>query len=406
MQQTLPTAGTELRVGKELGTFLVLELDCDVWHTSNILTSYTASRRFKDSKCETGWTSGAMGHPVASICAIHVDGTGPYRSVVSQTIIAIIVLQSVTMVQAAQMTPPHNCVLGVPQTAAPVTMVATAMLHAVTLFTAPTSAVTLSSDTRTFSYTHKPGQGIKPNQTLTLADHTAASKGQHVVLISWFTGSLPWLGFGDLVISYYIDGEATPSISASINLLTGFQGSNTTQPEWSKLTPWGNAEIGRAAATGGAYTTIKIPFSQRVLVTAEMAPYETEGKSVYSLIRGLENYGPITLKYSNLELPPNSRLRGRATEVTLDPIEWATLAAVEGCGPGTVLFVAQHVSSQNAFMLEGIHEAELWGGEDGNSTLQVSSGFEDYYLSGQVSQRPQMGLVCQVEIRVVCPWTL
>ena len=127
-----------------------------------------------------------------------------------------------------------------------------------------------------------------------------------------------------------------------------------------------------------------VPFSTGFVVTARLPSYETKGKSVYSLIRGLEGYGPVTLKYSGLELPPNARLRGVAAEATLEPLEWATLAAVQGCGPGAVLFVAQHVSSTNAFMLEGTHAMDLWGGDQQNTTTFISSGFEDYFLSGQV----------------------
>jgi hypothetical protein len=117
----------------------------------------------------------------------------------------------------------------------------------------PACSARLNPSTRTFSYTHKPGQGISPGQTLVLANHTAVTAGEHAILISWFTGSIPWEGFGDLIVSYYVDGEIAPSISAPINLLTAFQGSNTTDPQWSKLTPWGNAAVGRTAISGGAY---------------------------------------------------------------------------------------------------------------------------------------------------------
>eukprot|EP00040_Diaphanoeca_grandis_P027555 m.157041 g.157041 ORF g.157041 m.157041 type:complete len:352 (+) comp31038_c0_seq2:1155-2210(+) len=233
------------------------------------------------------------------------------------------------------------------------------------------------STTKTFSITHKPGQGIHPNEPLTIANYTARTQhGNHAVLISWFTGSIPWLGFGDVVIAYYVDGETEPSIKASINLLTGYQGGNSSGDFRSKLVPFGNAELGRAAVLSG-YNTIRIPFSCSIVVTATLADYDTESHSLYSLIRGLESYGPIALRYSGLQLPPAVRLRGIAVTQNLESIEWATIANLT-TGPGAILFVAQHVRSQNAFCLEGIHMAEVDGEQ-----LQLSSGFEDYYLSGQ-----------------------
>ena len=41
--------------------------------------------------------------------------------------------------------------------------------------------------------------------------------GQHVLLLSWFTGEIPWPGFGESVIRYYVDAEINPSIEASID---------------------------------------------------------------------------------------------------------------------------------------------------------------------------------------------
>ena len=37
----------------------------------------------------------------------------------------------------------------------------------------------------------------------------------------WATGSLEWPEFGDTVIKYYVDGETTASVTATINQLTG-----------------------------------------------------------------------------------------------------------------------------------------------------------------------------------------
>ena len=79
----------------------------------------------------------------------------------------------------------------------------------------------------------------------------------------------------------------------------------------------GNEALGRLGIGGGAYTTTKIPFTRSILVTAYMSDNtaqtirdmnngvkysgsEGESKTLYSLIRGLENYGPMScvIQYS------------------------------------------------------------------------------------------------------------
>ena len=89
-----------------------------------------------------------------------------------------------------------------------------AIAVALLIFGAADAAIPYSSRMRTFSITHKPGQGINPGQELELCDFVPATGvGQHAVLISWWTGSIPWLSFADTVIKYYVDGEASPSIA-------------------------------------------------------------------------------------------------------------------------------------------------------------------------------------------------
>lgn len=233
----------------------------------------------------------------------------------------------------------------------------------VILFVIAARAALLRPDTRTFSVTHKPGQGIHPGVPLTLCNHTAsgADAGQHAVLMSWFTGSIPWLGFGDTTISYYVDDEEMPSVCATVNMLTGGAFANETGLLSRKLVPWGNAALGRTARGGGAYTTMKVPFSRSIRVVATMADGETQSRSFYSLIRGLEGYGPVTLSTSGLQLPPSARLRSFYVRRTnLAPTAWAVLANIStACGPGALLFVSQHVISDNAFCLEGTHLAIL-----------------------------------------------
>ena len=257
---------------------------------------------------------------------------------------------------------------------------------------------------RTFSYTFKPGQGLRPHQHLVLCNHTARNIGEHAVLVSWFTGQLFWDDFSNTIISYYIDGEATPSIQGSIDLLTG----NAPSPKSQRKTiPWGNEALGRLGIGGGAYTTTKIPFTRSILVTAYMSGSNTaqtmrvmnhsigyskreggESKTLYSLIRGLENYGPIVLRHSNIQLSGSVKLKSFLVNQTLKPIEWVTLLNITHTKGGCIFSVVQQVRSENAFCLEGTHWATIGNDSPGKEDaaweeVQLSSGFEDYYLSGQ-----------------------
>ena len=260
-------------------------------------------------------------------------------------------------------------------------------------------AVPYTPRMRTFSVTHKPGLPINPGEELALCDFTPATgTGQHAVLISWWTGSIPWPRFADTVIKYYVDGEATPSIAASIWMLTGSNATNPETPASIVLPhthvrpPWGTSGVGRLGLGGGAYTSMKIPFASRLRVTATMAPGQTKAQTLYSLVRGLENYGPVVLPHSMVALPAGVRLRSFVSDVVLAPTEWAVLANVTSTnyngdsdrgpvGGGALLMVVQRVKSGNAHCLEGTHVATIDGGADGD--VMLSSGFEDYYLSGQ-----------------------
>ena len=89
--------------------------------------------------------------------------------------------------------------------------------------------------------------------------------------------------------SYYIDGETTPSVQGSIDLLTG----NAPSPKSQRKTiPWGNEALGRLGIGGGAYTTTKIPFTRSILVTAYMSDSNTA-----QTIRDMNN----GVKYSESE---------------------------------------------------------------------------------------------------------
>ena len=206
---------------------------------------------------------------------------------------------------------------------------------------------------------------------------------------SWFTGSLPWPNFGDTLIRIYTDAETKPGVAITINNLVGLGDANASTTHEHVAAPWGNAHHGSVGVGGGRYTAIRVPFSTHLRITATMSPGQSQhSRSLYCMFRGLENF-PVTLDGSGLQLPAAARLRSvSARAVQLKPTEWFTLvnsssstSSSSGGGDkkgGALLMVMQTVVSGNSHCLEGTHRAKI----DGAETI-LSSGFEDYFLSGQ-----------------------
>lgn len=166
----------------------------------------------------------------------------------------------------------------------------------------------------------------------------------------------------------------------TINNLVGLGDANESTTHEHVATPWGNAHHGSVGVGGGRYTAIRVPFGTHLRITALMSPGQSEGRSLYCMFRGLENF-PVTL--GGLQLPSNARLRSvSARDLMLEPTEWVTLVNTSsgdvGDKGGALLMVMQTVKSGNSHCLEGTHRATI----DGVETV-LSSGFEDYYLSGQ-----------------------
>ena len=152
----------------------------------------------------------------------------------------------------------------------------------------------LSAQTKTFSIAHKPGLGIKPGQELLLFNYSASAPGTHTVTQSWFTGSLPWPQFGDTIVQFYVDHEAEPSIVMTINNLVGMGDANASTTHEHVAAPWGNEHHGSVGVGGGRYTAIRVPFRSHLRITASMSPGQSEGRSLYCMFRGLENF-PVVL---------------------------------------------------------------------------------------------------------------
>lgn len=190
----------------------------------------------------------------------------------------------------------------------------------------------------------------------------------------WFGGDLN--GHEDMMIRVYVDGEKQASIEMELFLGhgIGFKDSHA---------PWGTELMGNMGRTSGIYNTYKIPFGNKVRVTAQLSPdadVSERQPTFWWIIRGTEN---LPVVYNGVRLPDNARLRLHKLEnYTAAPLEEFTMAHANGAG---MLY-------QVTMQAKGLRDTDHWrdlsfmescirayeGGEA--EPMFVSSGLEDYFL--------------------------
>jgi len=130
-------------------------------------------------------------------------------------------------------------------------------------------------------------------------------------------------------VSFYIDGEVTPSISVTLLELAwvGRQGALGNQPPTDNHgAPWGVNLFGHTAKSGGVSSTLRIPFGTHLRVTIR-APASAKAQSVYwMIVRGVEQY-PVVL--GDLQLPASARLKTyRIQDKVMAHLEFIHLANI------------------------------------------------------------------------------
>jgi len=233
---------------------------------------------------------------------------------------------------------------------------------------------------------------LEPGVETTLLARPGGGSGGCLTQL-WFTAETTWLAVGDeALLRVYVDGEDTPSIAGPLGPLHGMGLGSDGGAASALKHPWSaGASMGKLASLGGGFwSSHRIPFgSGGVRVTIE-AMAQVQSRAFYFMARGLAgDHGavyPVVLPHSFVQLPDSARLRVFETDVALPPLDYATLCNVSGQPAGGALYlVTQQIVSGSAHCLEGIHEVRgLGGGGDGDEGWQqLSSGFEDYFLSGQ-----------------------
>ncbi|XP_019852024.1 PREDICTED: uncharacterized protein LOC109581954 isoform X2 [Amphimedon queenslandica] len=224
------------------------------------------------------------------------------------------------------------------------------------------SAVPVTPDMKTFSSAIK-GGSLPANTEKTLYEHSTGQAG--VITEQWFTGGGAMNE--DTRIRIYIDGETTASIDFMLLLAHGIGGTEATEKG---NIPWGTKRIAHAA-DGGIYNTYRIPFANSFKVTAT----HPNGGAFWYIIRGVENY-PLIL--GDLLLPKTTKLKlYKNVGIVLKPLDFIALVDVNSTA-GAVFQVTLSADSPDFNYLQACMRVAI---DDSNSTMFLSSGTEDFFLS-------------------------
>jgi len=194
---------------------------------------------------------------------------------------------------------------------------------------------------------------------------TVATGSTGVMDHFWITGpgNVDW---DNVVIRYYIDGEAIASIqfSPSMAVGVGFDDGKA---------PWGTKFVGKGAADGAWYHNFRIPFQKQIRITWQAS--ETYG-GMYIIVRGAPNL-PIVI--GDFTVPSSSKLILHNQKVTLQPLQYFDVVYVPS-GNGLHFFHTLAVQSDNLNFLEGCYHQYAPPNQPYPGTV-LSTGTEDYFDS-------------------------
>jgi len=189
--------------------------------------------------------------------------------------------------------------------------------------------------------------------------------GAGVLSYFWTTEAADDSVNADTIFRYYVDDDNPMEFTLDMLAGVGFE-----DPQ----APWGNSYFGKGAATGGVYSTLRVPYTKSFRITGEVPSYSKSGITFWWISRIVTNL-PIVI--GGYTLPSNAKLNFYKNQDTiLKPLEYLPL--VETKSNGAVWMVALAVESKNLNYLEGCVRMYLQGSK---SPELLSSGTEDYFQS-------------------------
>lgn len=248
-----------------------------------------------------------------------------------------------------------------------------------------TAAARPFSNQRSFGHSIKNG-ALPAHSEVTTFQHTCGTPPCVITQLSvpsiYPQGSDKW-NWTEGVVSFYVDGEAQPSIAVTLLELAG-------EGHWNKAgdnrqggdsmpdgSPWGIPLMGRTAKSGAVYSTMRVPFGKTIRTTIKPPPSATKASIFWFVIRGLEAHG---VRLGDLELPDSARLRLHRSSPTIVPkLKLLTLADVPKGVSGVLARVHLDARSSSFEFLEACMRFFPDGRTD-DEPLFLSSGAEDYFL--------------------------
>lgn len=204
------------------------------------------------------------------------------------------------------------------------------------------------------------------------AGHPVLShSGSGCITHVWATGGDDTAG--DVILSFYVDGETTASVSYVMSLASASPTMKTVGFT-DNFAPWGNKHFGHGSSAGGFFNNIKIPFGKSIEVTANTV--DEDGGNFFLIVRGQEG-AQVTV--GDLLLPSSTRLKLlKNEEITVDAFEMIPIVDLAS-GSGLIFATSLFVKSGSECFLEGCFHLMVGGEEFPGLTL--STGGEDYYNS-------------------------
>jgi hypothetical protein len=182
-----------------------------------------------------------------------------------------------------------------------------------------------------------------------IVNHTLSAGETHGVLHHfWVTGAD--VQVGRMWVDYFIDGEATPSISFQPAMMCGLAfperlAASAAAPNKEYAA---GALCGKTAPSGGWYNTFPVPFYESVLVQVR-ADEALDGPGCfngYVNVRGTVGL-PLALPGSGVPLPAGARLWLQRNEMAArQPLEYVTVAQLAPGQAGMVFLTAFGVEAQ------------------------------------------------------------
>jgi len=209
---------------------------------------------------------------------------------------------------------------------------------------------------------------LPPGKDTVLWDYKTTTYS--VLSYFWWTAGFnaPQNCLADISYSITVDGETKP-LNFTSKSLTG-EDFLTSDPK-----TWGHQFFGKGSSLGAAYTTMRIPFSKRLLITGRPTGCVPNPAVVWWIARGMKNQ-PVVI--GGVPLPLNARLRQNTIDNgQFKRLEYVPLVSTNKAGALWHTYF-EMVKTTSPNWIEGCFRMYTQGQ---TTPTVLGTGFEDYFQS-------------------------